>query len=190
MDYPVDASTSRQREQIIVDDFGVDLALSDLSDFDAVQAAFLDAIRAKNRSSWTIGDLYLATVEQGGLGEQVAQFLDAASFSLKTAQNYAAVCAVWVKQWRVVPVSLSHYEAAAKLARTRPTDALKLLEQAHDHQLTREWVREQAALLLGETDTSIEVLLTWDAVHGVFVPNISLNLPAGISRTIRIKQVA
>lgn len=180
----LDEPISRARGSIVVDDFGVDLAQSALEDSPAVQAAFLDALRSKNRAHWVLGDLWLER------SELLLDSLDPTVMSLKTVENYASVCRTFPKVWRKVPLSMSHYEASAKLATVRPTDALALLQSAYNGGMSREWVRTEAKRILGETDTSIEVLLTWDADHGVFVPNVSLNLPTGTSRTIRIKQVA
>lgn len=179
----MDDDLSRLREAIITDDFGIDPDASDLSDLGGLREALLDAVRAKNRSAWIIGDAYLALRDAG---EDAAQALDATAFSLKTAQNYASVCAAWPKVWRRVPVSLSHYEAAALLAREQPAAALDLLRAAYDGGLGREWVREQAALRLGAREVSIEVLLTWDADHQVFIPNRTLNLAPGFCRTLRL----
>lgn len=175
-----DHSTSRARE-VVIDDFGIDPTQSALDDLDQVRATFLDALRSKNRSAWIIGDLWIEH------SSSLSDLLDPSMLSLKTVENYASTCRAFPKAWRRVPVSISHYEAAAKLASVQPTSALELLEQAHDHQMSREWVRSEAAKLMGIPETTVEVLLTWDGQQQVFVPSQYLDLPAGTTRTIRLK---
>lgn len=173
---------SRAQEGVVTDDFGVDFAASDMSDREAVRAAFLDALRGKNRSCWVLGDLYAYG------GDDLLDALDPGMCSLKTMQNYASVCKAFPKQWRRVPLSMSHYAAASALvAASRATDALRVLEAAYHSGQTREWVRDEVKRLFGEEDTSADVLLTYDRARGVFVASFAPDwLPDGYARTIHV----
>lgn len=184
IDYSVDLPVTRARERIVIDDFGVDPASPGLDDDVAVQAAFLDAIRAKNRSAWVCADIWIDH------SAMLLDILDPTAISLKTLENYASVARAFPKAWRKVPLSMSHYQAAAKLVNTKPTEALALLRSAYDGGMDRAWVRSEAKRILGEVDTEIEVTLTWDAEHQVFYPSQSLTLPKDYTRTIRLRQVA
>lgn len=175
---------SRARANIVTDDFGVDLASSDLSDRAAVREAFIDALRSKNRSAWILGDLWLDA------SDDLLGALDPGMCSLKTVQNYASICRAFPKQWRRIPLSMSHYAACAALvAASRPTDALRLLEAAYNGGHTREWVRDEVKRLFGEQDTSTDVLLTYDRARGVFVASFAPDwLPDGFTRTIHVQR--
>jgi len=175
------ADTSRQRE-IVVDDFGVDLTQSALEDRHAVRAAFLEALRTKNRSHWIMGDLWAER------SDDLSDLLDPTLLSLKTVENYASVCRAFPKRLRCVPLSMSHYQACARLVKVNPREALALLARAYDGGMSREWVRDESMKLLGETEVSIEVLITWDASNQVFIPNCHLEIPNGTTRMIRLKQ--
>ena len=175
---------ARSRERIVTDDFGVDLAASDMDDREAVRAAFIEALRAKNRSAWIVGDLYVNG------GDDLLDVLDPSMCSLKTVRNYAAVCKAFPKQWRKVPLSISHYAAVSALVTaSRPTDALLVLEAAYNGAHTREWVRDEVKRLFGEEDTSADVVLTYDRARGVFVASFAPEwLPDGFTRTIHVVQ--
>ena len=177
----VDRATSHLWEQIVVDDFGVDRSQSALDNLEAVRAAFLEALRSKNRSRWILGDLW---VERS---DALLDLIDPSIISLKTLENDGSTCRTFPKAWRKVPLSMSHYQACAKLARIHPTEALELLQQAHLYKLGREAVHDEAVKLLGEVETSIDVLLTWDGVNQVFIPSQHLDLPVGTTRSIRLK---
>lgn len=176
-----DEPTSHLWEQIVTDDFGVDLTQSALDDTEAVRATFLEALRSKNRSCWVLGDLWIER------SDFLLDLIDPSIMSLKTIENYGSTCRTFPKVWRKIPLSISHYSACAKLARVRPTEALDLLREAFTHKLGREAVHDEAARLLGETDSAIEVMLTWSGEQQVWIPDRYLELPAGTTRTIRLK---
>lgn len=176
--------SSRLRESVITDDFGVDFAASDMSNREAVRETFLDALRGKNRSAWILGDLWIDS------SDDLLDALDPGMCSLKTVQNYASVCRAFPKAWRKVPLSMSHYQAASALvAASRPTDALRVLEVAYNGGHGREWVRDEVRRLFGEVDASADVLLVYDRARGVFVASFAPDwLPDGFTRTIHVVQ--
>ncbi len=166
---------------LVIDDFGLDFEASTLTQSDA-DAAFLDAVRGKNRSSWTIGDL----LNSGALSDQV---IDACTLSQKTMANYASVCQRFPKRLRLVPVSQSHYESCSKLAAKRMDEALALLRAALDGGMDRNWVRIEAAKLLSEYVETVEILLVFRKGDGVFVPSPDVEwLPDGFNRTITARR--
>ena len=111
----------------------------------------MDAVRAKNRSQWLLGDLYLFS-RKGAYQQDIEDILSASDLSLGTLQNYGSTCGAWVKSMRVVPCSFSHYADASKLVRVDPVAALTLLADAKTHGLGREYVRDEAKKALGIPD--------------------------------------
>lgn len=179
--------TSRPREGIVTDEFGVDFAASDMSNSAAVREAFITALRARNGAQWTAGDLYVYGMDNDEAA--FAQALDETTCSLKTVQNYASVCRTFPKPWRIVPLSMSHYAAASALASKQPTAALDLLRRAYDAGQSREWVRQEAAALMGDTRQEADVLLVYQAASQTFTASGAPDwLPDGFTRTIHVVQ--
>lgn len=164
---------------LVIDDFGLDLGASGVINAGEADAAFLAAVQAKNRSQWTVGDLYRTEMI-------TPNALNASTISLHTVQNYASVCGAWEKAHRLIPVSFSHYQSACHLVKTDVSAALRILQAAYDGLLDRDYVRDECAKALGDYAESAEMLLVYDG--SVFVPSgVPTWLPDGytITKTVR-----
>ena len=151
---------------LVITDFGVDFAASgDIRDPQVISEAFVNAVRAKNRSVWALGDLYNWMTDAG---QDFAQLLSPTDLSLHTAQNYGSTCKTFPYNLRLIPLSQSHYAAASKLASEDMPQALELLKQAYDQEQGRDWIRDECAKLLGIYVESAEVLLVFNAERRSF----------------------
>lgn len=175
--------SERVTTAIVVDDFGVDFDHSgDMRDFEVFAETFVEQVRAKNRSQWALGDLYAFAnpVKQSPPYEvSIEELLAPSDLSMDTIRNYSIVTRAWPKRLRIVPVSFSHYMSAVKLVKSDPASALRLLEQAKEHGMDRNWVRDEAKKLLkpDHVDPAKASLMlvarTLDNGERVFAPTVN-----------------
>lgn len=180
---------------IVVDDFGVDWSASgDVRDFETVADVFMGEVRAKNRSQWILGDLYAASDNK--LWQQdIEEILSPSDLSLGTVRNYASVCNAWHKSMRVVPCSFSHYQATAKLVKSDPVAALRILETCKAQGLDRNYARVEAAKALNEPiPATFEATLVYTVIdgRGVFAPTVQPPtwIQDGYQATVTFKEAA
>lgn len=105
-------------------------------------SSWREVVSKRRISKWARGYLYVAASD-GGLGEEVHQFISPLDVTLGTVQSEASVCRAYLSYWEFVDkISFSHHEVVAVLD---PDRRRYWLQRAIDEELTCKDLREITA---------------------------------------------